>query len=197
MNYFTADTHFMGKLILIRENRPFDDEYKFIDYIVNLWNKQADKNDIIYHLGDFTNFNGSENNPQLALEGLSVVKNINANVVLIIGNNEERIIKNLFNDDFDYFKKFCINLGFKDVLKEKYIKLYSQDVYLNHYPKNHKKDLINLFGHTHRITGLWKPYGLNMGCDLNHFFLYTEYEINRILQEKIKYWDDDIDVLNL
>lgn len=52
-------------------------------------------------------------------------------------------------------------------------------------------------GHTHRATGLWKPYGINVGCDLNHFRLYDLKEIKRLLSLKEKYWDNDEDNLSM
>ncbi len=55
---------------------------------------------------------------------------------------------------------------------------------------------MNLFGHTHRTTGLWKLYGLNVGCDLNHFYLFSEDEIFRLLELKSKWWDSDVDNLD-
>jgi calcineurin-like phosphoesterase family protein len=193
MLFFTADTHFLGKEILLRENRPFIDEHEFMEYEVKLWNEQATCDDDIWHIGDFANYNKDE--IETALEALSVVKLINARVSLIIGNNEERIIQNLFDNDFNRFKDFCLELGFKNVLKDHFITCCGREIYLNHYPLNHKNGMLNLFGHTHRTTGLWKPYGLNMGCDLNHFYLFDENQLTRLIKDKELYWDTDVNNL--
>ena len=53
------------------------------------------------------------------------------------------------------------------------------------------EDVINLFGHSHRACGLYKPFGFNIGCDLNHFRLYSEKDIEFMLFMKNKYWDND------
>lgn len=194
MIFFTSDTHFGSEDTLIRENRPFKNYKEFDKYVLKLWNKQTKKEDTIFHLGDFLNFNSKDENSWK--QTLSYVKYLKANIILIIGNNEQRVIDNHFNGDFNSFKNFCIKLGFKDVQIDCEIELNGQKFYLNHYPRNHKNNCINLFGHTHRTTGLWKPYGLNVGCDLNHFFLYSENEIFRILTLKDKWWDKDIDNLD-
>ena len=36
---------------------------------------------------------------------------------MILGNNEERIVKYFFDNNFEAFKKYAIETGFKDVVK--------------------------------------------------------------------------------
>ena len=60
MNFFTSDSHFtlMDKNDTIkRDFRPFKTVKQMNRFIIKCWNKQAGKNDVIYHLGDFSNFN--------------------------------------------------------------------------------------------------------------------------------------------
>ena len=38
-----------------------------------------------------------------------------------MGNNEDRVVKYFFNNDFDKFKEFCLSVGFKDVYSAKNI----------------------------------------------------------------------------
>ena len=52
--------------------------------------------------------------------------------------------------------------------------------------------MLTLFGHLHRSCGLYKPYGFNIGCDLNHFRLYDENNIKKFLTMKKEYWDKNI-----
>lgn len=114
--FFTSDTHFGTNKALARENRPFRNWKVFYRKTIKQWNKQAKKDDLIYHLGDFIDYvPGRESNWKFCL---NLVKNIKAKVVLIIGNNEERLIKDCFNDDFDKFRNYCLNVGFSDVIKK-------------------------------------------------------------------------------
>lgn len=188
MIYFTSDTHFGSKEILKRENRPFKNKKHYAQEQIKIWNKKARTGDIIYHLGDFANYNSKEHKWK---EGLKAVKHVRADVILVIGNNEERIIKNIFHDSFEDFREYCMDLGFKDIVKNAYLKIEDREFYLNHYPKNHKPGYINLFGHNHRGTGLYKPFGLNVGCDLNYFRLYSEYDIFDLIETKERWWDGD------
>ena len=144
-------------------------------------------------MGDYINFN--EASKPNWKSNLKTVQKINAKVILIIGNSEQRLIDSQFNGNFEAFRAFCKKQGFYEVKTEEYLTFKNKKFYLNHFPRNYKKDYINLFGHTHRTTGLWKPFGLNMSCDLNHFFLFSEKEIERLLYLKTTYWDNDIDNL--
>ncbi len=180
---------------LKRENRPFKNWKTFYKKVIKLWNHQAKKGDIIYCIGDFVDYVPCRQNN--CIYCLKLAKKINAKVILIIGNNEERFIRDCFENDFDKFRDFCINVGFYDVKKEEYLEIDGISFYLIHRPCNHKNNYLNLFGHTHRATGLWKPYGINVGCDLNHFRLYDLKEIKRLLSLKEKYWDNDEDNLSM
>jgi len=179
MNYFISDTHFGGEFILVRENRPFRSAKEFTRAVINNFNSQVSSGDVVYHIGDFLNYNDLEKTA--FRESIRIVRQIKCDSILILGNNEERIISEVFAGNFSYFREFAISAGFKEVYKELYLTLRTQPFYLNHYPSNHKDGYVNLFGHTHRITGLFKPFGLNVSCDLNHFLLFSEDEIFRLL----------------
>lgn len=192
-DWFTSDTHFDSLDTIIRENRPFKSCNDFNKHVISLWNQQVDIDDIIYHIGDFANYNKDEKTQWK--QGLMHVKDIKCKIVLIIGNNEERIIKEQFSNSFEQFEKWCKSVGFYKVAEQLEMTIDNKLIYLNHYPKNHKTGYVNLFGHVHRTTGIWKPYGINVGCDLNHFYLYSTDEIIRLLKCKEQYWDNDIDTL--
>ncbi len=190
--FFTSDTHFGSDEILIRDNRPFKNYKDFQKKIITIWNKQAKKGDVIYHLGDFIDFVFNKESDWK--NGLNLVKKIKAQVVLIIGNNEQRLISRIFKNNFDSFREYCLSLGFKDVKLNDKIEINGKRFFLTHEPKDYKERYINLFGHNHRVTGFWKPFGINVSCDLNHFKLYDMIEIDKIFYSKNKYWDKGYNV---
>lgn len=194
MIYFTADTHFNHTNTLRREKRPFETKEEFDKYVINTWNNQVKKEDTIYVLGDFLNFNFEKGDSDSWIKSIYYPKKIKCDVILITGNNEERLIKKVFKGNFNLFKEFAINAGFKDVKREDFLEYNGYLFFLNHFPSKHKDNFINLFGHVHRSTGIYKPFGINVGCDLNYFKLYSIDEILDILQQKSIFWDDDIDV---
>lgn len=192
MIFFSSDTHFCDDASLTMDYRPFANCKSFNKHIVKTWNKTAKRGDVVYFLGDFASCKGA--NDKTWQNGLAIVKKLKADIVLILGNNEQRIIKHFFEDDFEKFKDFCKFLGFKDVLKNHTLILAEKEFYLTHKPTDFKEGSINLFGHTHRSCGIYKNFGLNVGCDLHHFQPVSEIEIFRLLEMKSKYWDNDKNV---
>lgn len=186
--FFTADSHFCfndEEGTIKRDFRPFSSCEEMNEEIIKIWNSQADENDTIYHLGDFINFNRLDyDNFE---KSFLYIKKIKAKVILFLGNNEERLVREKFDNDFEKFKTYLIKLGFKDVLQggldltlhKKEISETGEEivkelpVYLNHYPIKHKEGVLNLFGHIHSTVKV-KTYGFNVGVDVFHFRLCPE-----------------------
>lgn len=189
MNYFTSDLHFNSEETLKIDMRPFKNAKMFDKAIIKNFNKQAISKDTIYVIGDFLDCDdGSDLRWK---KSIHYVKKIKARVVLILGNNEQRVIKFFFNNNFEKFRKFCLACGFEEVLENGFIKINNYKFYLAHKPADCKKNMLNLFGHNHRAGGVYYPFGFNIGCDLNHFKLYGENDILYLMELKNEYWDKD------
>jgi len=193
MIFFTSDSHFSCEIVFDRDKRPFKNVHKSDKYIIKTWNKQAKKGDTIYCIGDFCSY--SSNCSNIYEKGLKFVKKLKADVVLILGNNEERLIKGEFDNSFEDFKNYCLNLGFKDVKIEEFLEINDNKFYLNHYPTNHKDGYINLFGHVHRARGLYRTFGLNVACASNYLRLHSVNDIMSYLKQKELFWDTDENVI--
>lgn len=194
MMFFTSDTHFgYGSYsILEREMRPYISPKEYMIEQIKIWNDVCTRNDILYVLGDMINYNLQE---QDWIQTPDIVKTILPSVVLIIGNNEQRIINSEFSGDFELFREYLISKGFADVKMDDYVSIGGKQFYLNHFPTHHRNDMLNLFGHVHRSTGIWKPYGFNVGTDINHFRPFSEEDILHLLHLKRNRWDISPDVL--
>ena len=189
MNFFTSDLHLGSNQALKNDNRPFKNAKIFEKFLIKTWNKQSSKNDTIYVVGDMFDCH-MDIKIDLKTQ-IKFVKKIKAKIILIIGNNEERIIKYFFNNNFENFRQYCIKNDFFDVKQNDTLKICNIDFYLTHKPKNYNTNLLNLFGHSHRAMGIYKSFGFNVGCDLNHFKLYSENDIKQLLKMKSLYWDKD------
>ena len=121
MYFFTSDTHFGDDGVIKQDLRPFKNAKQFAKVLINTWNKQAKKDDTIFVIGDFVDCDGDGYDSWK--QSLLLVKKIKAQVVLILGNNEERVIKYYFDNDFEKFKEYCLNVGFKDVCKNLILKM--------------------------------------------------------------------------
>ena len=191
MNYFTADSHFSinDKSVITRDFRPFESLEEMNEKIIEVWNNQASENDIIYHLGDFVNYNKLDLDYEPLLK---LVQRIKAKVVLILGNNERRILDYQFNGEFEEFKRYLMSCGFYDVIKNKTnLKIGDNEFCLTHCPIDANKEIIyNLFGHIHKCAFV-KKYGFNVGVDNHYFKLFSENDILE-LYTRLKFYDENV-----
>lgn len=193
MYFFTSDIHFNDPEIIKMERRPFRTCEEFNRFVIELWNKQAGKGDTIFVIGDFLDCDNADSS--LWKTSIDYPKHLEADVVLITGNNEERVIKNFFDGDFEKFREECLNNGFKDVKSSDDICFGGHEFHLVHKPMHYKAGVLNLFGHSHRAGGLYMPFGFNIGCDLHHFHLVSEDDILYYIETKHQYWDNDPNLL--
>lgn len=192
MYFFTSDIHFGNSENLILENRPFKTVKAFDNFVIKMFNRQAKKDDIIYVIGDFVDCDGKGCDSWK--KAIYNVNKINAKVVLVMGNNEDRIVDNFYDGDYDKFRNYCLSVGFYDVVKDTVVEINNKKFYLVHRPIYYKKEYINLFGHIHREGGIYRPYGFNVCLDLNNFMLYSTDDIETLLERKRIYWDKDKDL---
>lgn len=192
MYFFSADLHLGNDEILVREARPFASIEAFEEAFIQNVNQVASEEDTLYIVGDWFNYNSAYKLPPS--DSISIIPRIRPRIVLIMGNGEERIARDLFGG-FEGFRDYCLKAGFADVMPDCFLSFGDRQFYLNHYPSRYKNGYINLFGHTHRATGLWKPYGLNVGVDLNCYRPFSETDILDLVDTKENWWDIDKDCL--
>lgn len=195
-NWYTADSHFGSDSVTVlqRDNRLFKDNAEYTAKQVRIWNEQASSDDTIYVIGDLCNYNSTEKD---YISGLAVSKQINAHIILITGNSEDRVIRDVFGGDYEKFREYCLtdpHFKFEDVIRNTYVTINGEKFFLTHKPTDHDKECQTLFGHTHRYGGLWKPFGFNVGVDLNHYRLFGDDDIMFMLSKKKIYWDEDMAV---
>lgn len=189
MYFFTADIHFADPRSMKDDYRPFKSIKQYDKFIIKDWNKTAKKGDTIFVIGDLLDCDGKSG--EIWQKGLSYIKKVKADVVLIIGNNEERIIAKFFNNSFDDFAALCVAHGIKSVHRSLVIEMDGKKFNLVHQIMHGDKRYINLFGHTHLCSGLYHPYGLCLSTDLNHFRLVTPEILQSYLKRKYDYWEPD------
>lgn len=127
--YFIADTHFSHENIIKYCDRPFKTLEEMNETLINNWNSIVDKDDIVYHLGDFT----------IDYDNLDkLINRLNGKIYLISGNHEGKSIK------------FYSDIGLT-VLPTK-TKLDEYKIILSHKPLDNNlipKGYINVHGHIH------------------------------------------------
>lgn len=131
--FFTSDTHFGHKNIIEYCNRPFKYTGEMNTALIKNWNNVVRKNDIVYHLGDFSIGLGQENIAD-------IVKRLNGSIYLIKGNHDQKS---------NSWYREC---GFKEVYDHPII-LNDKFLILSHEPMpfvaGSKIPYVNVFGHVH------------------------------------------------
>ena len=144
--WFTSDNHFGRDKTRIVTCRPFDSANEMDREMIKNWNKFIKPNDIIYHLGDFGN--------------LDILKKLNGTIRLVMGNHERKA---------GLTKEDLLAAGFDQVFEDNaIIEVKGKLINMIHEPSKHNPNMFNLFGHIHDL-GFIKPYGLNVGVDVNHY----------------------------
>ena len=172
--WWTSDTHYGANRTLELSRRPFSSTEEMDDYMVEMYNKLVQPDDICYHLGDFGDYD--------------MVKYLNGKVILIMGNYERKDCELNFNNDINAFKKYLMDKGFYNVYENH---SWYKDYKMVHEPSKHSKNHFTLFGHIHRAMQV-KKFGLNVGVDCNHF-RPIDLETVRFFETAIKqYYDSEV-----
>lgn len=160
--WFTSDTHFGHEKIIKYCDRPFSNANEMDETIIENWNKRIRKNDIVYHLGDF-----SMGDPT------PYIKRLNGKIHLLLGNHDRYAHKAA--SFWQWTKTISI------------AKMNGFEITLCHYAMlTWKKSCYNtwsLHGHTHgRIEPVGKSW--DVGVDNNRFRPLSLEEIESIMKKR-------------
>ena len=173
--FFTADTHFMHENILsanpdlINKGRPWSNTRDHDEELLANWNNVVDKNDVVYHLGDFALGKGPKKVLQCYYQ--AIIYRLNGKKHLIIGNHD---------------KKETLALdGWESINNMMKIKVFDQVIILCHYPmmawdRSHYGTW-HLHGHMHNMLNpSTNRYRIDVGVDN---WSWAPVSFNRIKQE--------------
>lgn len=168
--WFTSDHHFGHNNIIKYCNRPFETVEEMNETMIENWNSLVKKNDIVYHLGDFT----------MNSDPMPYISRLKGKVHLILGNHDKQAHRAARY--WQWTKTTSI------------VKLVDHTITLCHYPMlTWLKSCYNewsLFGHVHgRIDGVGKS--LDVGVDCNDF---SPVNLDTI-SEKMKNRDNNVDFI--
>jgi calcineurin-like phosphoesterase family protein len=164
--FFTSDTHFGSERTLELSVRPFKNVEEMDWTMIERWNQVVRPNSKVYHLGDFGN--------------LDMVKYLNGQILLVLGNYEKKDIQEKYDGDIKKYGEVLCEKGFNQFSDEPFeTDLYtsfedSQKITLGHEPIATNNARLKfgtkyaLFGHIHGLQKI-KPFGINIGVDCNNF----------------------------
>jgi len=156
--FFTADSHFGHFNILRYQNRPYKSAEEMDEGLISNWNSVVSKNDIVYHLGDFT-FGSVK----------KYTDRLNGNINLIIGNHDN------LEQCHGHFCSIHASMT---------AKIGSEKIFLSHFAhrvwdRSHY-NVPSLYGHSH---GHLPAYGKSFDCgvDTHNYFPYSWEEVKAVL----------------
>jgi calcineurin-like phosphoesterase family protein len=155
--------------------RPFKDIYEMTSTMIKNWNETVDKNDTVYHLGDFGDYD--------------IRHELNGNIILLVGNYERKDFKEeIINERLLRFK-----YGFDKVITEDRVTIdvYGQKFRLVHEPSHRNPDIFTLFGHIHKLQ-MVKKNALNVGVDCHNFRPITFEEVMQWKSGIQNFLDDEV-----
>lgn len=164
--FFTSDTHFGSGRALELSVRPFKGVEEMDWTMIERWNQVVRPNSTVHHLGDFGNFD--------------ILKYLNGNVYLTLGNYERKEISEQFGGNVEEYVSMLMSKGFVGVnVDPSIIDIHtsfedSQKIAIGHEPvaTNRLRQESNvkyaLFGHIHGRQKI-KPFGIDVGVDCNNF----------------------------
>lgn len=158
MIWFTADTHFGHENIINICNRPFQDAWQMDCELIRRWNILVDKNDTVYHLGDFVWKNSRVE---------EILGQLNGNIRFLQGNHDHKKFHKKVTHEGDY----------------KTLKIEDQFIVLCHYPILSWDRMFHgswhLFGHVH---GSKNPGGKSLDVGVDNW-AYAPISFNEIKQK--------------
>jgi calcineurin-like phosphoesterase family protein len=178
--WFTADTHFGHRNIIRYCQRPFATVEEMNETIIDNWNGVVGKDDVVFHLGDFS-VGG-------AAEWTSLLESLNGRIFLVLGNHD------MNNVDQGFMRRF------ENVSMQMLISIGKQRIYLNHYPflcyGGSYRGTWQLFGHVHTSPcnsgldnsrlGMLFPTQYDVGVDNNSFTPVSFEEVEIKIQNQVE-----------
>lgn len=181
--YFTSDLqlHFLHKKICDYTDRKLVTTQELHDqWLIDLWNSQVNKGDLIYCLGDVS-FGKLD-------QTIEILKQLNGQIIVVKGNHDKR-------EDLDKLKGMNLIANWHDY---KEITIEKQSICLFHFPISawHKQGYgsFHAYGHSHG-TFQNKGLSLDVGIDSSYNYfgehkLFTFEDIAGIMKTKQLTWSN-------
>lgn len=184
--WFTSDTHFNQQRTLELSKRPFRNLEDMNLRLIENWNSCVGINSRVYFLGDMGNWD--------------YLKYLNGNIVFILGNYERKEMVEKKMDYVDYHDWLIDDLGISAVhLNSAICTIHSDDdsfvveAKLVHEPSKFfeggERMKWGIFGHCHQVK--IKPWGYNVGVDVNNYRPISENDVAFYLRAIDKFYDKE------
>lgn len=160
--FFVSDLHFQDeRLNLYARDLMFKDSNEVDEYIIKIWNKTINAEDLVIVVGDIS----------MTRDGLDTLKRLNGEKWLVKGNYDISV-ENGGTAKYEISDEI-LSKYFTKVVDDLEMEIGGETVYINHFPTNAVTNHFNIVGHIH---GTWKVQRnmINVGVDAWHFTPVSE-----------------------
>lgn len=186
--WFTSDTHFDHANIIRFCERPYKDTEEMNEDLIKRWNERVGKDDIVFHLGDFS---WSKN-------WIKILERLNGKIYLVLGNHDPA------KWDSNSEKYFA------GIVPKATIRIGKRRVILNHEPlatfsgieRGRDSVTYQLYGHVHSKNGYsgfdtervsrLAASQYDVGVDNNDYAPVSWKEVENIINERITKAQEDV-----
>ena len=163
--WFTADTHFRHRNIMMLDGRPFDSIEEHDAELIRRWNEKVKPGDTVYHLGDFC-FSGVARSQHFKNQ-------LNGDIILIKGNHDGGMTR--------------MRKVFPNVYKTLQIEIGGRKLWLSHRPRKDshiptEEEGWLLHGHTHKGGRKVHEKQINVNVMYWDYYPVSEFEISGIIE---------------
>jgi len=131
--YIIADTHFNSFTVASICNRPFKSVKQMNETIIKNWNHVVKKDDIIYHLGDFSEEDSIKD----------FKDRLNGRIRIILGNHDRHV-------SYQEWLKFGFDRVYdQPIIIDNFLILSHEPLFLNDFANSNAKAYLNIHGHVH------------------------------------------------
>lgn len=171
MDFFTSDTHFGHKNIILYCNRPFSSVEEMDNQMITNWNSKVGVNDTVYHLGDFAFY------PQDKIH--EILSRLNGFINFVPGNHDKNLIKALNLGNTQGLKVNLLDSIYSETfnVEDERIPFVMCHYAMKVWDKSHY-GAIHLYGHSHGSLKEDNSLSMDVGVDTNN---YTPYSLDEIL----------------
>ena len=169
--FFTSDTHFGHKNIILLNNRPFTDIQEHDETLISNWNEVIPEDGIVIHQGDF--FMGVRSNKiKWILESLNF-----GTIYLTKGNHEK-----------DIMKKAWVREYFAQIADRIELEIDKITIVADHFPmlswNKSYHGSYHTFGHVHGNLIHPSDKAYNVGVDTNDYRPISYYDLMKKFNKK-------------
>lgn len=170
-DFFTADLHLGCRKVYKEYAHPFPTYDVYEKTVIDNINSRCYKKDTLYIIGDLIDYEKHDRYNRMSFweDAFETTRKIHCQLKLVLGNNETRLARQVFDDDMVSFTQFLQSYGITCLGESHQCRIEGVVWNLTHRITSARKDMLNMYGHQHREDSLTAA-GINASIALTGYY---------------------------